>query len=42
MRTSLVVQWLRLQAPNSGGPGLDPWLENKIPHATTKDPMGCS
>ena len=23
-RTSLVVQWLRPQAPNAGGPGLNP------------------
>ncbi|TEA30144.1 hypothetical protein DBR06_SOUSAS4810005, partial [Sousa chinensis] len=23
-RTSLVVQWLRLHAPNAGGPGLIP------------------
>ena len=23
--TSLVVQWLRLHAPNAGGPGFDPW-----------------
>ena len=26
--TSLVVQWLRLPAPNIGGPGLDPWPGN--------------
>ena len=28
MRTSLVVQWLRLHAPTSGGPGYDPWSED--------------
>ena len=32
-RTSLEVWWLRLCAPNAGGPGLDPWSGNKIPHA---------
>ena len=26
--TSLVAQWLRLRAPNAGGPGFDPWSEN--------------
>ena len=26
--TSLVLQWLRLQAPNAGGPRFDPWLGN--------------
>ena len=26
--TSLVVQWLRLQAPNAGGPGFSPWSTN--------------
>ena len=25
--TSLVVQWLRLYAPNGKGHGLDPWSE---------------
>ena len=46
--TSLVVLWLRLQAPDEGGPGLIPaqgihmpqlrvWmLQIKTPHATTK------
>ena len=29
----LVVQWLRLQAPSTGG---HPWLGNQIPHAATK------
>ena len=24
LRTSLVVQWLRLRAPNAGGPGMIP------------------
>ncbi|TEA41399.1 hypothetical protein DBR06_SOUSAS7910076, partial [Sousa chinensis] len=40
---SLVVQWLRLHAPNAGGPGLIPdWgtrshmPQLKIPHAATK------
>ena len=31
--TSLVVQWLRLCAPNAGGMGLT-GLGTKIPHAT--------
>ena len=36
LRTSLVVQWLRLCAPNAGGPGL-------IPHAAAKkDPECCN
>ena len=43
--TSLVVQWLRLCAPNAGGPGSVPGQgtrshmlqrRSKIPHATTK------
>ena len=41
--TSLVVQWLRLCAPNAGGPGLIPGQgtkycmpQLKIPRATTK------
>ena len=41
--TSLVVQWLRLQAPNAGGPGLVPgqgteahMLQLRIPYATMK------
>ena len=45
--TSLVVQWLRLQAPNAGGVGSIPNQENlpqmpknpmatKIPYAATK------
>ena len=33
--TSLVVQWLRLHAPNAGSPGSIP---GQIPHAATKDP----
>ena len=33
--TSLLVQWLRLCAPNAGT-GFDPLLGNYIPHATTK------
>ena len=41
-RTSLVVQWLRLHTPNSGGLGSIPSQKTKshmpqlkIPHATT-------
>ena len=42
--TSLVVQWVRLCAPNAGGPGLIPGQGTrslmratmKIPHAATK------
>ncbi|TEA31943.1 hypothetical protein DBR06_SOUSAS8310198, partial [Sousa chinensis] len=33
---SLVVQWVRLHAPNAGGPGFDPWSGNWISHATTE------
>ena len=33
MRTSLVVQWLRLQAPNAGHMGSIPGLGTKILHA---------
>ena len=36
--TSLVVQWLRLCAPNAGGPGLISGQGTKIPHAATKSP----
>ena len=43
--TSLVVQWIRLRAPNAGGRGSIPgqrtrsrMLQLKIPHAATKDP----
>ena len=43
--TSLVVQQLRLCAPNAGGPGSIPgqgtrshMLQLKVLHATTKDP----
>ena len=32
--TSLVIQWLRLQAPNAGGTGLTPDQGIKIPHTT--------
>ena len=31
--TSLVVQWLRLQDPDAGGQGFNPWSRNEIPHA---------
>ena len=41
--TSLVVQWLRLHAPNAGGPGSIPsqgtgshMLQLRIPHVATK------
>ena len=34
--TSLVVQWLRLCAPNAGGLGSIPGGGTKIPHTTTK------
>ena len=45
--TSLVAQWLRLCAPNAGGPGLIPGpgtrshmlAATKSSHATTKDPV---
>ena len=36
--TSLVVQWLRLCAPNAGGMGSNPSQETKIPPATQLDP----
>ena len=29
--TSLLVQWLRLHASNTGGPRLHPWIGNQIP-----------
>ena len=34
--TSLMVQWLRLCAPNAGGPGLIPSQGTKIPQAETQ------
>ena len=45
--TSLVAQWLRLRAPNAGGPGSIPGqgtrshmhAATKSPHATTKEPV---
>ena len=45
--TSLVVQWLRLRAPNAGGPGSIPGQETrshmhattKSLHATTREPV---
>ena len=45
--TSLVAQWIRLCAPNAGGPGLIPGLGTgshmhaapKSLHATTKEPV---
>ncbi|TEA30370.1 hypothetical protein DBR06_SOUSAS27510010, partial [Sousa chinensis] len=46
---SLVVQWLRLHAPNSEGTGLIPGQgtrscmpQLKILHAATKDPACCN
>ena len=33
VRTSLVVQWLRLQASTAGGTDSIPGLGTKIPHA---------
>ena len=44
--TSLVVQWVRLHAPNAGGPGSIPGrgtrsrihAASESPHAATKDP----
>ena len=41
--TSLVVQWLRLQTPNAGGPGLIPGHGTRfhMPH-TTKDTPCCN
>ena len=32
LRTSLVVQWLRLHAPKAGGTGLNPGGQLGIPH----------
>ncbi|TEA36160.1 hypothetical protein DBR06_SOUSAS11510078, partial [Sousa chinensis] len=47
---SLVAQWLRLHAPNTGGLGLIPGqgtrshmhAATKSLHATTKDPTCCN
>ena len=49
-RTSLVVQWLRLHAPNAGGPGSIPGqrtrcrthVTTKNSHATTKELASCN
>lgn len=44
---SLAVQWLRLSAPNAGGPSFNPWSglqmiwSHATVHASTKDPMCC-
>ena len=38
VETSLMVQWLKLQAPNAGCSGFDPWSGNWIPHVAIKDP----
>ena len=48
--TSLVVQWLRLRAPNAGGPGSIPGQGTrshmhaaaKSLHATTKKAVSCN
>ena len=44
--TSLVVQWVRVRAPDAGGPGSIPGQgtrshmpQLRSPHATTKDPV---
>ena len=34
--TSVVVQWLRLCAPNAECPGFNPWSGNQVPHTTTR------
>ena len=34
--SSLVVQWLRLCAPNAVDPSLKTWSGNQIPHATSE------
>ena len=34
--TSLVAQWLRFCALKMEGPRFDPWLQKKLPHATTE------
>ncbi|TEA16682.1 hypothetical protein DBR06_SOUSAS20610074, partial [Sousa chinensis] len=47
---SLVVQWVRLRAPNAGGLGLIPGqgtrsrmhATTKSLHASTKDPVCCN
>ena len=36
MGTSSVAQWLGLQAPNAGGPGLIPGQGSKMPRVATK------
>ena len=36
-----MVQWLRLRAPNAGGPGSIPGMGIKSSHAATKDPTCC-
>ena len=47
---SLVVQWLRLRAPNAGGLGSIPGqgtrsrmhAVTKVPHAASEDPVCCN
>ena len=39
--TFLVVQWLRLHAPNTGGPGLIPGQGTRSLHAATEDRRSC-
>ena len=41
-RTSLVVQWLRLHAPNAGGPGSAPGQETRSDKAQLKIPSGAT
>ena len=48
--TSLVAQWIRLRAPNAGGPGSIPGqgarshmhAATKSSHAATKEPASCN
>ena len=41
--TSLVAQWLRLCAPNAGGPGSTPGQGTRSHmHASTKEPACCN
>ena len=42
MRTSLVVQWLRLHTSQWKEPGFHPWSGNQLPQARTKIPVCCN
>ena len=42
LETSLVVQWLRLCAHNTGGLGLIPGQGTRSHYATIKEPIGCN